>query len=663
MQKQKIQLNDDANNDLRIKIESSGLAEFTKRNLPTDEEVEEFEEFVEGEAKEEEIEESLNEIYQDENGNMVDVKKLTILKKHGLFFWLFSVLFFGGLIAGGAYYFYNFVYLQKGSDAAAVEFSIEGKNDLTAGEEFFYTLRYKNDSNIAIKNVKFTISYPDNFVYLDSFPLPLAEKNSVWDLDVIPAYMNGTIKIKGMLIGKEEQAGVISGSMTYTPENFSSEFKKNATLTSIIRNTGLNLEIDYMKTALIGDESEVLIRYSARDNSFIKSFRVTLEPQENFDIIDWTGDKLGEEKGVFTLVRPGVWQIDEVLPENKILPIKLKFKKKISNKQAIKISFEHAVNNGENIVFHEELLNFEVLKSDLNLSLIANGSRDDQGVDFGQTLNYSIVYNNKGDAELNDVVIMAVLESDFLDRASLADPLKGTEKGNTITWTKAEIPALEKIAQDQEGTIDFSIKVLDFKSISAKKNFEIKSYIQYSVGAKEDGTISKNEDNRSNTIINKINSDLTLSEAIRYFDEENIPVGTGPHPPKVGETTSYKVYWNISNNLHELNDLKATVKLPDHIVWNGKERTTAGAVSYDAESNSIVWNVGRLPITVYQASAEFSISVNPTEEDRNKIMVLLPGTKVTAVDAETKAELQVETKAKTSKLEDDDIAGGDGIVE
>jgi uncharacterized repeat protein (TIGR01451 family) len=663
MQKQKIQLNDDADNGLRIKIESSGLAEFTKRNLPSDEEVEEFEEFVEEEAKEEEIEESLNEIYQDENGKMVDVKKLTILKKHGFFFWFFSILIIGGLITGAAFYLYKYVYLQSGSDAEAVEFVIEGKNDLTAGEEFFYTLRYKNDSNIAIRNIKFTLNYPDNFIYLDSFPLPSQEKNSVWDLDVLAPYASGSIKIKGMMIGKEEQTGVISGNMTYTPENFSSEFKKNATLTSTIRNIGLNIEIDYLKTALIGDESEIIVRYSARDNNFIKNFRVSFEPQDNFDIIEWNGDKLSVDKGTFTSIRPGVWQVDEVLPEKKILPIKLKFNKKISDKQELKMLFEYSVNNSDHIVFHEESLSFEVLKSDLNLSLIVNGSRNDQGVDFGETLNYSIVYNNKGDSELNDVVIMAVLESEFLDRASLNDSLKGSEKGNTITWTKAEIPALEKITQDQEGTIDFSINVLDFKSISAKKGFEIKSYAQYSVGAKEDGTISKNEDNKSNTIVNKINSDLTLSEAIRYFDQENIPVGTGPHPPKAGETTSYKVYWNISNNLHELNDLKAVVKLPEKITWNGKERTTAGAVSYDSETNSIIWKVGRLPITVYQASAEFSISVSPTDEDRNKIMVLLPGTKVTAIDAETQAELQVDTKAKTSKLEDDEIAGGDGIVE
>lgn len=45
----------------------------------------------------------------------------------------------------------------------------------------------------------------------------------------------------------------------------------------------------------------------------------------------------------------------------------------------------------------------------------------------------------------------------------------------------------------------------------------------------------KQADNKSNVIKNLINSDLSLSEKILYFNEDNVPVGSGPLPPKVGE--------------------------------------------------------------------------------------------------------------------------------
>ena len=156
---------------------------------------------------------------------------------------------------------------------------------------------------------------------------------------------------------------------------------------------------------------------------------------------------------------------------------------------------------------------------------------------------------------------------------------------------------------------------------------------------------------------------MELSETIKYFNEDNIPVGTGPHPPKVGETTSYKVYWSLSNNLHELKDLIIKVKLPEYAAWDDKNRATVGEIKYDEVLREVHWKIGRLPVTVFQASGEFSISVTPSEDDKNKIMVLLPGSEVTAIDDKTKAELSKTTKAKTTKLEDDSIAQGDGIVE
>jgi hypothetical protein len=212
---------------------------------------------------------------------------------------------------------------------------------------------------------------------------------------------------------------------------------------------------------------------------------------------------------------------------------------------------------------------------------------------------------------------------------------------------------------------------LGLGDFSRDKEYEIISYTQFSIGSlsaedledgEKDSEPLDENDNKSNTIINKINSDLKLNETIRYFNIDNIPVGTGPHPPKVGEETTYKVYWDLENNLHELKDLEIKVSLPDYVSWDAHERTTAGSVKFNEKENQIIWNIGRLPITVFQADAEFSIRIKPREEDRNKIMVLLPGSYVSAIDSETEAELTINTKAKTSKLEDDDIAGGDGIV-
>ena len=148
MPKPKITNNQDDNNEIKVNIENkSSIAEFIKRPIPSDKELENFEDYTEEGAREEEIEESLSEIYKEVNGDMADVKKMDIKKKHGFLFWFFTIVFTLFCLAGagyGAYYFY----MQSGSDSKAVELAIEGKNEVMAGEEFFYTVNFKNLENL-----------------------------------------------------------------------------------------------------------------------------------------------------------------------------------------------------------------------------------------------------------------------------------------------------------------------------------------------------------------------------------------------------------------------------------------------------------------------------------------------------------------------------------
>lgn len=640
--------------DIKIKVSKSSIAEFTRRSLPTEKEVDQFEDYIDEEVRDEEIDESLNEIYQDEKGDMVDVHKLEIKRKRGFIFYFFASIFilaFLGAAGYGAYYYY----LHAGSDALAVEFSIEGENEVMAAEEFFYYINYKNPTVIDINNVEIELSYPENFIFLDSDPVP-DEKNNRWKFTSLPSDYSGEIKIKGKIIAPAEETGILLANIIYIPANFSSQFKKEASFTSTVTDIGLKIDIDHVANVLVGEKNEIIIRYSANENNHLSNFRLTFEPAENIELL-----KGETEIENIKVTRPGVWQFKELINEEREFPIAFKFSDKIIDTQEIHLYFEQEGDNGIFYKFLDETLSFGVMKNDLNLTLIINGSRDNQGVNFNDILNYSIVYANKGETEMKDVIIMAVMESDFLDWTTLSDNLNGQEKDNTISWSKKEIPELEVIEKNQEGVIDFSIKVMDLTEIVPNKKYEIESFVQFSIGNREDFT--ETSDVRSNIIINKINSDLSLNEQIRYFNNDNIAVGNGPLPPKVGETTSFKVYWVLENNLHELQNTKVEVSLPDYVSWDNKNRASVGTIEYYPENHQVVWQIGRLPISVYRTDAEFNVSITPIESDRNKIIVLIPGTTVYAVDSATEAIINKTTKAKTTKLEDDDIAQGDGIVE
>lgn len=642
---------------VKIKEAESSLEEFVKRDLPSDKDAEKFEDFAVKEAREKEMEASLAEIYQDGGGGTDNVKKLDVKKGRGFLFWLFSSILGIVLLAGAVYAAYYF-YLRLGSDAQAISLTVDGKSEVLADEEFYYTVGYRNLGAVDIKNVEIKFTYPEGFILTESSLAPAGD-GSVWKLGDLAAHRGSEITVKGKIIGQKGEKKIALATMVYTPANFSSEFKKEAAFETIISDVGVDFSFAGNSSILVSEENEIVVKYKKQDNSFISNFRLTAEAADNVEFAKAEGDSVA-----------GVWENNEVAAEGKEISVKFKFKEKRADTEELVLNFWHN-NDGKNFYkFFEARINLEIVKNNLNLNLIINGSRNDIGVDFGQTLNYSVVYANKGEAEMKDVIIMAVLESNSLDWTSLADKNNGKVSGNAISWSKQEIPALASLKQNDEGIIDFSIKLMPFDKaavggeLDLSRKYQVASYAQFSIGElpAADG-LAGGEDRRSNSIISRINSDLKLKESIKYFNDDNIAVGSGPLPPRVGQTSSFKIYWTLTNNLHELSGLRVETELPSYVSWDDKNRAAVGSLNYDSAAHKVVWDIGRLPITVYETAAEFSISITPSEADKNKIMVLLNGTAVRAVDSETQSSIEKIMPAKTTKLEDDEIAGGSGIVE
>lgn len=640
---------------VNLKKGNSALSDFVKKNLPSEEETDRFEEYVKEEVREHEIDEGLEEIYQDEGGSKVNIKKIDIVRSRG---WLYKIFFsLVGLsallaLAWGGYFFY----LNSSRDQSSVVLAIDAEKEPLAGKEFYYTVAYKNFDKVELRDLSLQLTYPDNFIFLSAEP-SAAKDNNAWTFPGLGTRRSGEIRIKGKLVGEAGSSAIILASLLYKPANISSEFKKETSFESKIIGTGLDIAFDNPTSLMLGEWTELKIKYKAREENYLPGFRLTLDLPENLELA-----KSAASTSSSSL--PGVWQIADIGREEKTLPIKFRFKSKENDSQDLNFHFEYSEDGQKYYAFLNQILPFEVMKRDLNLTLIVNGSRADQGVDFGQTLNYSIVFANKGRTEMKDVVIMAVVESDFLDWTTLDDKNKGKLGSNTLSWGKGEIPALASLAPENEGTIDFSVKLKPAGTIDPAKNYQVKSYAQFSVGAiaSTTETDDSKESSRSNIIINKLNSDLSLDEQLRYYNDDNIAVGSGPVPPKVGQTTSYKVYWTLTNNLNELSGVRLESVLPAWVKWDGRSRASVGNLTYDQAAGKVVWEIGRLPITAYRSEAEFSLSITPAASDKNKVMVILSGTAVSATDEVTKSPISKTAKAKTTRLEDDPVVSGDGRV-
>ncbi|HPD07747.1 MAG TPA: hypothetical protein P5194_00825 [Patescibacteria group bacterium] len=602
------------------------------------------------ELREREVEDSLSEIYQDDAGRNIDVQKISVRPRR---WWLKIILFllYSAIIIAIGYLGYRYyISYQAKDDLFTVV--VEADKNLTAGREFAYTISYHNKGRLALEDVEIKAEWPKSFIFRGADPATTSL--NVWHIGHVPAEGSGQIVVKGILLNKIGENNQVHLTSSFRPANLSSAFVINTTYNVILTDSVLAVGISAPDVLAIGRDNEVIISYQEKEESLVDNVQLIMNDVDWAEVKLFDGDQEIQSTGNFRWTLP--------TPSSELKSLKLVIKPSEQESRLEILSFRLETNIGEqSYLIDSRDFDCHLVNSRLNLLLKINDSNADSGVFAGTPLNYRIDYVNQGDTTLKDVKIIASLEGAWLDWSSLKDSQQGQIKGQTIIWSKKEIPSLALLKPGASGSIHFSINVKDWQNGDKNDSGEIRSYAYYQTG---DKVIEKpTDEEKSNTIINQLNSDLSLTESVVYFNEDNIAVGSGPVPMVVGETTNLKVYWRISNSLHDLRDVEVIGELPDYVDWGGKNHSSVGELSYDADSRQVKWHIDRLPANSQEVSGDFSISVTPRPDQKNQIIVVLPGSTITAIDNVTQARLEFTTQAKTSRLEDDTIVQTDGLVQ
>ena len=312
----------------------------------------------------------------------------------------------------------------------------------------------------------------------------------------------------------------------------------------------------------------------------------------------------------------------------------------------------------------EKIVTTEIIQPNLSLSLIINGSAQNQPINFDQALTYSLVYKNLGQKDLDEVSLSVALDSDILDWETLEDKNGGIIEGDKISWTKDQISELDLVRPLTEGTIDFSIRVKKANEVNLDKdNLQVTS--QATAGLEKIGELAVEDLNiTSNEIANNINTDIQLKVEGRYFDDDNIAVGTGPLPPVVGQKTTFRIYWSIANSLHDVSNAQVTATLPAGVDWEDKFLVKAGEIKYSSKNRQVSWTIDKISAnkSFEEVNAWFDVSVIPASQQVRKLLILTDQANLTVIDKLTSSIITKTAKAITSNLEDDPIGGGRGLV-
>lgn len=634
---------------------------FVARPVPTKDQVQNFERAVRKEARQEEIEDNLSEIYRDKKGDLVDVSEFKSRKK-SLLVSILKNVFVLAVVASLIYAAFSY-FFSPNTNEAKLNLKVNAPEQVKAGETFTYSIVYENRSEFALKNLRLELTYPNNFIReeVSGEMTPLGSAGNYFELPDLAIGGRGEIKITGTLIGKEDSANILIARLSYAPQDFSTQFKVEDVSSVTISSLGFNLDFQYSNAVLVGQENEIELVFSAPEETFLKDFDLSFAFPENISLINSTTEATNTP---VTIDKSNlIWRLSNFASstEKYSLPVRYKVNRKVSDNQDLILRLSQKDANGREYVFLEKVITLSVMTSNLNLTLSVNGNKTSGAASFGETLKYSLTYINKSENDLQDIVLMAVLEGDWLDWESGIETAGGKVKNNTIIWTKEELPALAALEPGATGELNFEIAIADYNHDNLGKKTTIESYAYFTLGGRSTGL----NDSKSNTVITKINSDFQFSEQVLYFDEDNLPVGSGPLPPVVGQETGVRVYWKLENNLNELKGVRVVAILPDYVNFKGARSNSLGSLSFDPGTRFVTWEIGDLPLSAYQAEAQFDLTLIPNDEQRNTLLVILPGSTAQALDTETGIMLTTSVKAKTTKLEDDEIAAlsNSGLVQ
>lgn len=93
-------------------------------------------------------------------------------------------------------------------------FEIIAPTELVSGQEVQYEIRYGNDGEVSVPNLKVKLDYPDGFTFTDADPRPV-EGNTVWTVGTLAPHTDGTMTVRGRLTGGRDQQRVIHGAIGF----------------------------------------------------------------------------------------------------------------------------------------------------------------------------------------------------------------------------------------------------------------------------------------------------------------------------------------------------------------------------------------------------------------------------------------------------------------
>lgn len=574
-------------------------------------------------AKKIEKSDKIIDIYTDlDKDKKVDMTKLErkiVNKKKKIIFISLLALFVlaAASIAGFMFFNNSFTDAAKGK----AELSINTVDTMASGEQIALEIIYENKEDVSIKSGTISLHYPEGFYFQKADPQPNINNNT-WNIANVASGAGGKIKITGQLVGELQEEKEFSGFLTYQPINFNSEFQDIDKKIVKITDTIVTLQTKLPERSRSGEEIEYNLKFKNTSSLPLPNVKVLVNYPKEFTPVSAEPE---------ASVSNNIWQFAEIA-SNEEQEIKITGNIKGESKAIAEFKFQLGLEepNGFFNVQVEKNDKITIANPELGLKLTAP-----EYASLGAGIEYKVDLENTSDIEIKNIEVGLDFQDNFFDQSAVTlekiESLKPQEK-KTLTY-KTDIK--KKI----EGDVNIIRAAAKIKSASV---------------AGENATFEQ-----TSSVETKLRAAMQFTSQGRYYSDDLTKLGSGPIPPKVGQTTSYMIWWDIKAKGGDLKNIEITTTLPEYI--NKVEISTENLV-YDKATNQVKWSIDNLRQGETKRGV-FNIYVTPTSEQLNKLLILTKETVVSAIDVNTNESLSSAGDKITSDLPQDPVASGKGVVE
>ncbi len=543
---------------------------------------------------------------------------------------LILILFAGVGIAG-------YWYWQKNDYSKEIlKLEILGPEGAQTGDEVEYLVKFKNNGEVRLEEAELIFEYPNKSI--------LQKDESLRTRKEIEDIYPGEERIesfKTRVFGKENELLEVKAFLFYRPKNLTARYESKTTFSTQIKFVPLTFEFDLPLKIEQGEEVRFSLNYFSNIDYILEDLRVKIEYPEGFsyfssqpqalDETEWDLPALFQADGGRIEI---VGTLDGEQDDQKIFRAQLGM-----------------VEDGEFWLLKETARALEIVEPSLYISQLINGSQN-YIADTSDLLHYEVFFRNIGKKPIQKKFLFVKLEGDFFDLTTLKSDQGEVGRGdNSIIWDWKVVPALRFLDANEEGKVEFWLKVR--KEIDKKvKNPVLRNKITLGGTQKVFET--------------KINSEVEIAQKV-YFEEE-VFGNSGSLPPEVGKRTTYTVFWHLRNSWNDLKNVKVKSQLPENVKPTGKLFPEDAKFTFDSKSGEVIWNIGEL--SAFQGFEEtpltlaFQIEFTPDSSQKDKTPLLIEEAEILGEDVFTEEIIREKTDSIDTTLPDDDtVSEQQGIVQ